>query len=230
MNDQKPSTSFFNGFIFPLITRVGLPLFAWTLLVQFTDQRLIEATQNELASENGAGAKLWLFGGLSMLTSILGPVFSMMMVFFAVRAPKTDSLLAYIGRHLAWLFKEQLRAAGKMILWGLLFLLPGLWKFFEFMMIPFVVCLDPNYQRGEVDALTHSRQVFYRIWGRIILLAMVYFISSLVLTSVDEYRSFTEHPLTAVLMVVIDLLVFVLFQWVLLRLWEKFSEPALRTT
>ncbi len=224
MTDQKSSTSFFKDYLRPLVLRVGLPLFVWALLVQFADQRLVEATQEEMSSENGAGVRLWIFGGLSMLTSITGPIFSMMMIFFAIRAPQSDGLISYILKNLSWLFKEQLRAAGKMIFWGMLFILPGLWKFFEFMMIPFIVCLEPRYQRGEVDALSISRQVFYRIWGRMIFAVVLFLLTSLILTSVDEFRSFAEHPLSAVALVLVDLSIFVLFQWVLLRFWEKESH------
>lgn len=210
-----------SAFLTSVVIRVGLPLFLWSLLAQYLDQYLVDAIQNEMASEEGAGFLLWIYGGLSMFISVIAPLVSALLVFYAVRSRAGESVFQYFGRHLSWLIKEQLRAVGKMISWGLLLILPGLWKFLEYSMLSFVVLFDPRYPKGEIDALQTARQFFYRHWGKILAISAAFAICTLILTSVDEYRSFQDHPASAVLMVFVDLVLFILFQWSLLRIWEK---------
>jgi len=221
---SSANSSFFTGYLLPIVLRAGLPLLVWTLVTEYLDQYFVDQVQNELVSDNGAGPRLWLFGSCSMMLSLIAPVFSTLLILFAARAPKQQNLVAYFTAHLSWLVKEQLRALGKMLSWSLLLIVPGIFKFLEFVMLPFVVCLSPNYQRGEVDALKVSGRFFYRHWLAIVALTVGTALISLAMTSVDTYRSFSDHPLTATLMSGVDLIVFIGFQWLFLRLWERHSE------
>jgi hypothetical protein len=224
MEKAQTDTSFFSGYLFPILVRVGLPLLVWSLLTEYLDQYFVDQVQNELISDDGAGPRLWVFGSLSMLLSLIAPVFSTLLILFAARAPRQQSLVNYFGNHLSWLVKEQIRALGKMLSWSLLFIIPGIVKFFEFVMLPFVVCLSPRYQQGQLDALKGSGRFFYKHWLAIVGLTVGTTLFSLALTSADTYRSFTDHPASATLLCIFDLVVFVGFQWLYLRLWERHTK------
>ena len=59
--------------------------------------------------------------------------------------------------HFAWpLTIEGVRVLGQVMLWSLLFLIPGIVRFLRFILVPFVVLLDSKYQKEEVDALQQS--------------------------------------------------------------------------
>lgn len=213
--------SFLHGYFLPVLARVGLPLFAWSLFTQFTDQQIINLMQDELASKSGAGPRLWVFGGLSMFLSLFAPLVSLILILHASRSAQGENLFEFLRQRLSYLFREQLRAAGKMLLWGFLLILPGLLKFFEYALVPFVVCLDPRYQRGELDALAAARGVFYRRWPTVLGILLGFACLSLMMTGLDTFRSFTDHPIIAAGLVGVDVLIFILLQWALLRLWEK---------
>lgn len=202
-----------------VLSRIGVALLLWHIGLHFIDQQLVAATQAELQSAHGAGASLFLFAGLSMLAAIIGPVVSAIAVLFSLQ--RHENFVQYVANRVTYLVREQMRAMGKVIAWGLLFILPGLWKFLEYSLLPFVVCMDPRYQKGEIDALQTASRVFYRNWGKVILIVFCLMLISLLGTSIDEYRSFALHPFSAVALVTVDLVIFLSFQWLLIRLWEN---------
>lgn len=54
---------------------------------------------------------------------------------------------------------ENLRALAKILLWGLLLVLPGIYQMLRYSFVSFVVLFDPNYRAGRVDALKESAQL-----------------------------------------------------------------------
>jgi len=62
----------------------------------------------------------------------------------------------FFQKHGMPLIIETLRAISRILLWSLLFIVPGIFKQIRYFMVPYVTLFDPEYERGEVDALEHS--------------------------------------------------------------------------
>lgn len=137
-------------------------------------------------------------------------------------ASRPTSVAGFIHQHWQDLAREQLRAMGSVMMWSLLLILPGILRFFEMCFLPWVVVFDSKYQAGQKDALKESRRVFYLVWPKLVLLLLVFWIViPLFMTSLDTFRSYFESPGTAIGLSLVDALLFILFQWLLFRLWEK---------
>lgn len=201
-----------------VIPRVGLPLLATSAVFHLLDEQLVALTQAELFAQEGASAKLWLYGGLSMLTSLLGPLLLLTLILSAVSGQRVTD---FAKRNFGYLTKEHMRGFGKVFLWGILLIIPGFWKFLQILFLPFVVGLDSRYQRGELDALEASRAVFKQHWAKVLGLFVLFgLLIPMFLTTFDEYRSAMEHPISWAFLVVVDLTIFLLFQCLLLKQWE----------
>lgn len=199
------------------------PSIYWLLLIlvfffgRFFDQWLSDQTFVAMNAKSGGVQLLIVMASLTFISSAFFPLLATLFIFMGWRlrdAPFWPSFTQMV--------KEQLRAFGSIMNWSLLLILPGLWKMLEYVLVPWVVALDPNYERGEVDALKESRRLFYRMWPWILGYAFVYMILiPFVLMALDGYRSFAETPLPALALTVVDLAFFVLFQWLLLKVWRK---------
>lgn len=211
------------------LRRVGTPLVIWFILTQIFDQWVMDSTSQALNSESGGMAKIWIFAGLSILSSVVGPVVATVLVLSSW--VKTDQPAGFfLGQHLSLLIREQLRVLGQIMLWGLLFIIPGVVRFFELSLVPWVVCFDPEYNQGQKDALKESRHIFYRIWFLMIPLLVVFWVLvPLLMTGLDSYRSYFETPLTALGLSLVDVFAFIVFQWLLSKIWRKAHGPELST-
>lgn len=205
------------------LRKVGPVLLAWFVLTQLFDQWVLVSTQKVMMSDKGQSG-IWIFATLSILSSILTPLVATLLVLSSWTTLGNNAVAAFkfFRAHLSWLIREQLRVFGKVILWSLLFILPGIWKFMELSLVPWVVCLDPEYQAGRKDSLQASREVFYRIWGRLTLLGLVFWLLiPFLMTSFDSYRSYSAHPMSAFGLSLVDVCIFILFQWLVLKLWQR---------
>lgn len=54
---------------------------------------------------------------------------------------------------------EMLRASALTLLWSLLFIIPGIFKYLRWSFVPFVVIANPRYAKGEIDALSESNRL-----------------------------------------------------------------------
>lgn len=58
------------------------------------------------------------------------------------------------------LFVESIRVFTSVLLWTLLFILPGLYRYLQLTFVPYVVFFDPEYDQEECDALEKSKKIF----------------------------------------------------------------------
>lgn len=206
-------------FLSKVLRKAGLPLLAVSLLFHFLDERLVELTQAELFSQEGASIALWIYGGLSMIVSMIGPLILLVLILAAISDRERFN---FVKNNFGYLLKEQMRGFGKVFLWGLLLVIPGFWKFLQILFLPFVVGLDPAYQRGEIDALDSSRAIFQKNRGKTLGLFVLFgLFIPMMMTYFDEYRDAQEHLFTWGLLVMADLAIFLLFQFVLLKIWAR---------
>ena len=78
-----------------------------------------------------------------------------------------------LKKYMSPLVNESLRALGITLLWSLLLILPGIYKYFRFLFVINVVLLDPKYMNGEVDALKESERLTKGIWIPLMFLSVL---------------------------------------------------------
>lgn len=207
-----------------MISKRGFLLAVLLGLSVFADQELTDLMENELLNHEGASGWIWVYGTFSFLIGVIAPPLLGILAISAWRLQHI-SIAQVFKLHLAPLIKEALRTFGQSLAWGFLFILPGIFRFFQCLFVPFVVLLDPEYQAGNVDALAGSWRRVKLVWPR--LLAVFFFFGvawPLLMTSFDRYKSISETPITATLLFFIELTVTIVFQWSVLQTWERAYE------
>ncbi len=202
-----------------VIRRCGWALLILSILSNYGEQGLTHLMENELSSMEGASPWVWLYGAASVGISVLSPVIMSILVIAAL-LPST--VTASLQQHAQYVCKETLRAAGKSLSWGLLLVIPGLIRFLQFSFVPFVVMLDPEYDRGQKDALQESTRLvhrrFFKVTGILILFSILL---PLLLTGLDEYSAFDQHVFPALLLAGLDAVISIFAILMLLNQWEK---------
>lgn len=185
------------------------------------DQFLTDKIQDELMSSEGTSNWVWVYGGLSFAVGLIGPVLTSFLALCAWRFPG-ENLLTVARRSFGYLVREEMRVLGKSLLWGLLFIIPGIVRFFQCSFVSYVVLLDNSYQRGEVDALQRSWVFVKKVWPRLLGLLFVFgLVLPLIMTSFDEWRSFFQNAGSATVLMFVELTFLLIFQWLVLKTWEK---------
>lgn len=208
---------------FMLILRTG-GLFILVLLVGYRalDQTLTAKIQDEIFSEDGMTSWVWVYAACSLALTLVFPV---AVTLFTVGALKTRSLPAlwdFIRRKTSELVREQMRALGMALLWGIPFVVPTFWKLFQYTFVPFVVCLDPQYSLGNIHAPSRSAElVRRRFWSTAIITSVLFVFLPLSMVGLDDFRSWSETPLPALLILILEFFFTILGQLILIRIWEK---------
>lgn len=188
--------------------KVFLPLFALVVLWSNIDQYLNLKMETALRDPMGVQSQVIYFGFLSILSSILFPVLLLSIALYALNNLDSleKSLHDFWGRHLNHMYIETLRAWGKTLLWSLLFVLPGIWKYLEYSLVPFVVTSSQRYDEGRLDALKGSASVVRRHWFKILFLLVFFhlFIPGLITTLFDAYRLIWKTPVQSLVLNALD--------------------------
>lgn len=199
--------------------KIGLPLFLATIFGTLADQWITLKMENQLMDPAGTGPLIWLYGSLSVVLSLIYPLITLLLVLSAMSEKQTLFFLQQNGKQT---LIEQMRAWGKSMLWSLLFLLPGLIQFFRLVFVPFIVCFDPEYQMGRIDALEKSRALSK---GKLIPLAGLFTLFILLipalLTVVDEYKLLWKTPFPALLICFVEMTLNFCFILVLWKMYQK---------
>ncbi len=220
-----------------------LPVFLITVLSGTVDQLISLALENELRSPQGASPKVWYLASGSLLNSLIFPWITTLLLLFTWQRQKFPSKTPWptAWNEFAQKFGSQslietLRGWGKCIMYSLLLIIPGLWKFLEYSFVPWVVCFDHEYDRGEVDALKRSTTLFRKAWFRLVFMFVVFFILiPLILTDgFEEYRLIWITPLPALGLHLIDTVFHILFFEIITLIFfsllnrEHLNEPDLQ--
>lgn len=207
-----------------LFSTAGLVLTLVSAMSFVFEQILTELLQNEILNPNGTTPFLWVYGGLSFALSLLSPIVMSFLAICAWRCP--NQTVGFVARRsFSYLIREEMRSLGKSLAWGLLLILPGLIRFFQLAFVPYVVLLEQGYQEGRIDALELSSKYVRRVWLR--LLGLLFFfglVCPLLFTLLDDWRSILRNPLTAAPLWVAELTIVLIFQWLLLKTWERAHE------
>lgn len=212
-----------------------LPIFLALLIAGNLDQFINLKIEGILRSPNGLSQMIWMYGFLSIFSSLLFPLIVSFFASFALSKSiqnheynqfKPFSLKTFLGDNFELSFIETLRAWGKTFLWTFLFIIPGLIKFFLYIPVPFVVFFSRRYQNGEVDALKLSQKISRKHWFWLAVYMMMFtFVVPMILSiSLDQYRVFREYFVYASLLTAVDTIIIIVFHYYILKLILQFIK------
>jgi len=208
-----------------IFKRIGLPLYVLTLVYSSLDQLLTINTEAALYNPEGSTSWVWAYGFVSLLIGILFPILGSLVVIYGAQSPNANEkgLWEYVLDHLNQMGIEVLRSWGMTLLWSLIFILPGLWKYIEYTMIPFVVTRSRRYDRGEQDALCASTQIvrqnLFRVLGVLLVFHLV--VPSILTVFFDDFRLIWRTPVSAALLTLLDVYLFIFSTQLLLEIFER---------
>jgi len=203
------------------------PLLLLTILGSSSDQWITSLMESELLSPQGASGWIWFYGLLSLTLNLLYPLLTTLVVLSGLQGQK---IIPFIRQFSEAAVIEQMRAWGKSMAWAFLLIIPGLIRLLGYLLVPFVVCLNPDYQRGQIDALSESRKIFRRSpWKITFLFVLIAGVVPTLMTSFDEYKVLWKTPAPAFALCVVEMLLNICFIWGLWTLYRKGStdEPAI---
>lgn len=216
---------------FLIFKRIGLPLFVLTLIYTSLDQLLTINTEAAMRSPQGANGWIWAYGLSSLVIGIIFPILGILVVIYGAKTSEVSEqgLWDFLQLHVNQLCIEILRSWGKTLLWSLLFILPGLWKYFEYTMVPFVVTMSKAYEQGEEDSLLASKRMVHSQLLKILAIILVFhlFFPSILTVLFDEYRLVWHTPVQALALTLIDVYLFIFSTQLLIGVFE--SQPPQET-
>lgn len=194
-------------------------LFSITLLTNILEQYLNMKLQIEMRSESSA---FFLIIFLIITTSLFGVFLQEAVFLSSIERHQPQHQFPLSTRYID-LIRENLKAIGSASLWMFVFIIPGLIKWIEYSLLPFVVFLNPDYQKGDREALSLSvslvKKSFWKFFLFWILFNCVIPIGISLLGG--EYESFKDTPLIASFLSFFESLFF--WSWMLI-LWDFYEE------
>ena len=194
------------------LKKCGFGLFLIYIAFTFFDQSLTVLMESNLRSQDGATGAIFLLGAGYLTNSIFFTTLATATAIYGV-SKVSDSWWQFIDRFFNQSCIEVVRAWGQTLSWSLLFLIPGFFKYLQFILVPFVVATDNKYQTGEVDALQKSKELFKKHWLGL-LMAVFFFqgIWSYISTDLfDAYRLIIHTPVQAILISALEALIFLFY-------------------
>ncbi len=138
----------------------------WLIFLHFIQ---FLATQYMLYSEDIMARRGDESIGLLAATSSLMVSFNLIWysVFFSLviqavshlRSQEPPNIRETLMHNIQQLLIENLRVLARVIFWIPFFILPALYQYIRLAFVSFVVILDPDYARGNTDALARSKQI-----------------------------------------------------------------------
>ncbi|MBO9668569.1 MAG: hypothetical protein J7501_17355 [Bdellovibrio sp.] len=187
--------------------KVAFPLFLLVVLSSNIDQYLNMRVEEALKDPLGATQQVYWFGFLSIISSVIFPVLLIATALYAMHTSRmVKNFSDFLGKYINQIFIETLRSWGKTLLWSLLFILPGFWKYLEYSMVPFIVTSSEKYDAGKIDALKASSFVFRKHWFRIIGILFIFhlFIPLIMASIFDSYRLLWKTPIASLMLNLLD--------------------------
>lgn len=181
--------------------------------------------EQALRNPNGAQEQVYIFGFFSIISSILFPVLLTAISLYALNnlTGWTHSLKDFLGKYLNQIYIETLRSWGKTLLWSLFFILPGIWKFIEYSLVPFVVTSSQRYDDGKEDALKKSAQIVRHNWGKIlgVLLFFHIFLPIILAAFFDSYRLIWKTPIISLALSALDTYLLLISTHILFNIFRR---------
>ncbi len=100
--------------------------------------------------------------------------------------------LTHFHREFMTLFTEGLQMIAYIILWCLLIIIPGLFKQVRWSFMPFIVQIDPDYQKNNIDPLELSNKL---IKGITFVIALIIATDFIIQQTIDSFALTLSSPL-----------------------------------
>lgn len=100
-----------------------------------------------------------------------------------------------VSQHSWPLFVEGLRMTGHILMWAILFVVPGLYKQIRYIFVPFVVLFDPEYKNGKVDALSQSSELTKGVFWILTGIFVASFSAELLFKMNSKIFPWLAHPI-----------------------------------
>ncbi|KHD87065.1 MAG: hypothetical protein OM95_16535 [Bdellovibrio sp. ArHS] len=205
--------------------KVCLPLFALVVLSSNIDQYLNLHIENALRDPHGAQQQVYWLGFLSIISSVVFPVLLITLALYALNTLTgwNKTLGEFMEKNLNQVFIETLRSWGKTLLWSLLLILPGLWKYIEYSLVPLVVTSSERYDQGKEDALQRSAQIVRRNWPKVLGVFVLFhlFIPVVLSALFDAYRLIWKTPVASLTLSALDTYLLVLSTQILFNIFRS---------
>lgn len=194
--------------------------FLFLLLHQVVEQGLTQQMERAMQKESS----LFVITAGGLLLNSLGLLWLHLVVLMGLLLPQQQATQNIALRTKIGDFtREWLRSLGDASLWSFAFILPGLMRWIDYSLLPFVCFFDPLYQSGSVDALHHCRALAHghrlRLWGLWLGFGVV--LPLIISSLLGPFRSFFATPVQAVGLVFIEGLTSVLSFWMLWRIYLR---------
>lgn len=179
----------------PLLQAHFLELFSIFLFCELFDQ-FFKAT-SQLATSQGIQNLPALFGRLtvSLLSLVLLTHWVPLRTYQYEKLWGPENLFNFAARHLKNFSLESFRALGMTLLFSLLLILPGFWKYLQFILVPYVVLCDPEYTNGKVDALQESKKLMTGLTPLIFVLFLLFLPVYYLIAQITEPYLITQTPI-----------------------------------
>jgi hypothetical protein len=176
-----------------------LLIFLATLVYRIFDQFLTKQIELIIRSSEGISSVIWFWAAISLTLSIIFPIVVAIISLYALKNNSIRNIASFFAQKLELSVLENMRALGLAILWGFLFIIPGLIKMSYYYLTTFVVLFLPEYEEGKVDALKKSEEISKHHWVTVNMLVTVFYFLIPIVTSTifDEFTVFEKHPLSA---------------------------------
>lgn len=189
------------------------------------EQFLNKLVESAIRNPAGVQADILFYGAISIVWSVVFPILvtSCVLFFLCSETGFMGNLRSFLKQYLNQLYIEIVRSWGRSLLYGLLFVLPGLWKFVKLSYVPYVVVASKTYDEGEVDALKASESIFSRKRFVTLLVFFVgYMFIPLFMTALfDGYRSIFETPMASLVLNSIDTYLLILVHFILFTIFKN---------
>lgn len=170
------------------------------LIYQAIDSSVTNVVESLFRSIDGTPNWVWFIAGFSVLVNIAFPV---LLTFWLLSSVKTTRDWAGDFQQM---IIESLRAWGKILLYTLALVIPGIWKWVSTLFVPYVVLFSKDYPSGQIDAISMSAALFKKVWLRTVSVLVIFsmVIPYVMTTSFDQYREIWNHPVGATLIGLVD--------------------------
>lgn len=211
--------------------KAGWILFPFGLLVSGLDHFLTTSLENALKTEFSMNYQVLFFIFLNFCILVLKFPIQVFIITGSLETSLNETSLNENSEKkihfskISYLIKESLRSWGKTFQWSLFLLIPGFFAYIFYIYVPFVVLLDKNYSRGQIDALRSSMKRVQtslpQVLGLMFLFAvLIPFLISLI----DDWQSISDHVMGLLALSLVNTLADLIFTIYLLKLFMRKAD------
>ncbi len=187
---------------FLILKRGFLPLLIIWIISSSVDQYLGERIEAIMRSPSGLDGSLVIFSLLSIVSGLIFPLLMTSIGILAIVSKPEVTLFDFLAKYFNQMIIEELRSWGKILLYSLFLIIPGVIKYIQLCFVQFVVTTLPEYDQGKIDALQFSKKIVNKTFlptsG---ILVLFHLLLPLFMTALfDEYKIIWQTPVQSLIL------------------------------